>query len=90
MIQFAKILSLIKGFKGMLEPGFKEMTITHDCAAAPDAAWKKPTTVTLTVITMAGLLFAMFWPIVHCHPDACQTYFHKEPLPPSLVSLRHQ
>ncbi|XP_030259501.1 interleukin-20 receptor subunit beta [Sparus aurata] len=52
----------------------------------PDAAWKKPTTVTLTVITMAGLLFAVFWSIVHCRPDACQTYFHKEPLPHPLKS----
>ncbi|XP_040911746.1 cytokine receptor family member B16 isoform X2 [Toxotes jaculatrix] len=50
----------------------------------PVAAWKKPTTVTVTVIIMAGVLFAVFWSIVHCHPDTCQTYFHKEPLPRSL------
>ncbi|XP_051809152.1 cytokine receptor family member B16 [Acanthochromis polyacanthus] len=48
------------------------------------AAWKRPTTVTVTVIVMAGLLFALFWSVVHCRPDACQTYFHKEPLPQSL------
>ncbi|XP_029309107.1 interleukin-20 receptor subunit beta [Cottoperca gobio] len=50
----------------------------------PDAAWKKPTAVTVTVIAMAGFVFAVFWSVVHCRPDACQTYFHKEPLPPSL------
>ncbi|KAM9349499.1 interleukin-20 receptor subunit beta [Symphorus nematophorus] len=50
----------------------------------PDPAWKRPTTVTVTVIIMAGLLFAVFWSVVHCRPDACQTYFHKEPLPPAL------
>ncbi|XP_070774776.1 interleukin-20 receptor subunit beta [Enoplosus armatus] len=52
----------------------------------PDAAWKRPTTVTVTVIVMAGLLFAVFWSVVHCSPDACKTYFHKEPLPHSLKS----
>ncbi|KAM8728139.1 interleukin-20 receptor subunit beta [Acanthopagrus schlegelii] len=56
---------------------------------APDAAWKKPTTVTLTVITMAGLLFAVFWSVVHCRPDACQTYFKKEPLPRTLQPDRN-
>ncbi|XP_059201267.1 cytokine receptor family member B16 [Centropristis striata] len=48
------------------------------------AAWKKPTTVTLTVIITAGLLFAVFWSVVHCRPQVCQTYFQKEPLPHSL------
>uniref|UniRef100_A0A3P8S0C6 Fibronectin type-III domain-containing protein n=1 Tax=Amphiprion percula TaxID=161767 RepID=A0A3P8S0C6_AMPPE len=50
------------------------------------AAWKRPTTVIVIVIVivMAGLLFALFWSVVHCRPDACQTYFHKEPLPQSL------
>ncbi|KAM6989470.1 interleukin-20 receptor subunit beta isoform 2-T2 [Tautogolabrus adspersus] len=52
----------------------------------PDAAWKKPTTVTVTVIIMAGLLFAVFWSVVHCRADACQSYFHKDPLPQSLRS----
>ncbi|XP_018530476.1 cytokine receptor family member B16 isoform X2 [Lates calcarifer] len=50
----------------------------------PDAAWKRPTTVTVTVIIMAGLLFAVFWSIIHCRPDTCQKYFHKETLPQSL------
>ncbi|TMS09877.1 Interleukin-20 receptor subunit beta [Larimichthys crocea] len=50
----------------------------------PDAAWKKPTTVTVTVIFVAALLFSVFWSFIHCRPDACQTYFHKEPLPHSL------
>ncbi|XP_037643387.1 cytokine receptor family member B16 [Sebastes umbrosus] len=49
-----------------------------------DGAWKKPTTVTVTVIAMAGLLFAVFWSVVHCRPRACRAYFHKEPLPHSL------
>ncbi|XP_073347827.1 interleukin-20 receptor subunit beta [Pagrus major] len=52
----------------------------------PDAAWKRPTTVTVTVIIMAGLLFAVFWSVVHCRPNTCQTYFHKEPLPRPLQS----
>ncbi|KAI3374548.1 hypothetical protein L3Q82_021115 [Scortum barcoo] len=46
-----------------------------------DAAWKRPTTVTVTIIITAGLLFAVFWSVVHCHPQACKTYFHKEQLP---------
>ncbi|XP_070700904.1 interleukin-20 receptor subunit beta [Pempheris klunzingeri] len=50
----------------------------------PDVAWKKPTTVTVTVIVMAGLLFAAFWSTVRCPADACQAYFRKEPLPHSL------
>ncbi|XP_070830037.1 interleukin-20 receptor subunit beta [Chaetodon trifascialis] len=50
----------------------------------PDAAWRRPTTVTVTVLITAGLLFAVFWFIVHCHPHACRTYFHKEPMPHSL------
>ncbi|XP_034410766.1 cytokine receptor family member B16 isoform X3 [Cyclopterus lumpus] len=50
----------------------------------PDGAWKRPTTVGVTVIAMAALLFAVFWSVVHCRPHACQSYFHKEPLPRSL------
>ncbi|CAJ1073057.1 cytokine receptor family member B16 [Xyrichtys novacula] len=52
----------------------------------PDAAWKAPTTVTATVIITAGVLFAVFWSIVHCRSDACQAYFRKEQLPRSLKS----
>uniref|UniRef100_A0A3Q1HK77 Fibronectin type-III domain-containing protein n=1 Tax=Acanthochromis polyacanthus TaxID=80966 RepID=A0A3Q1HK77_9TELE len=61
-------------------------TLLQGQRRARSAAWKRPTTVTVTVIVMAGLLFALFWSVVHCRPDACQTYFHKEPLPQSLVS----
>lgn len=50
----------------------------------PDATWKSPTTATATVIIMAGLLFAVFWFIAHCRPEACQKYFQKEPLPRPL------
>ncbi|XP_069367562.1 interleukin-20 receptor subunit beta isoform X2 [Paralichthys olivaceus] len=50
----------------------------------PEATWTSPTTVTVTVIVMAGLLVAVFWSIVHWRPNFCQTYFHKEPLPDSL------
>ncbi|XP_060940468.1 cytokine receptor family member B16 [Limanda limanda] len=53
----------------------------------PDAAWRSPTTVTVSVIIMAGLLFAVFCSIVHWRPDVCQTYFHKEPLPDSLQDV---
>ncbi|XP_078121251.1 interleukin-20 receptor subunit beta [Sander vitreus] len=58
----------------------------------PDAAWTKPTTVTVTVIVTAGLLFAVFWSLLRCRPDVCQTYFRKEPLPHSLTAdwdIRH-
>lgn len=60
--------------------------LTSDSAPGPDVVWKTPTTVTATVLLMAGLLFAVFWSIVHCRPDQCQTYFQKEQLPHSLVS----
>ncbi|XP_075954404.1 interleukin-20 receptor subunit beta [Anarhichas minor] len=53
-------------------------------AGRPDAAWKRTTTVTVTVVVMAALLFAVFWSAVHCRPHGCQTYLHKEPLPRSL------
>lgn len=62
------------------------MVDDDDSPAGPDAAWKRPTTVTVTVVITAGLLFAVFWSVVHCRPDACKTYLHKEPLPHSLVS----
>lgn len=55
--------------------------------SGPDAAWRWPTTVTVTAVIMAGLLAAVFRSMVHCSPDAGRTYFHKEPLPRSLVSL---
>ncbi|XP_047223762.1 cytokine receptor family member B16 [Girardinichthys multiradiatus] len=60
-------------------------------------AWKEPTTVTLTVIIMLGLLIGLFWSIVHCRPGSCQKYFQKEPLPLSLkgnfdlqITINHQ
>ncbi|XP_030607854.1 interleukin-20 receptor subunit beta [Archocentrus centrarchus] len=46
--------------------------------------WKTPTTLTATVIVTAGLLFALFWSIVHCRPESCKKYFQKDPLPQSL------
>ncbi|XP_042354134.1 cytokine receptor family member B16 [Plectropomus leopardus] len=52
--------------------------------AGPDGAWKKPTAVTVTVVIMATLLFAVFWSVVHCRPDVCLTFVHKEPVPHSL------
>ncbi|XP_026230680.1 cytokine receptor family member B16 isoform X2 [Anabas testudineus] len=57
-------------------------------APGPDVVWKTPTTVTATVLLMAGLLFAVFWSIVHCRPDQCQTYFQKEQLPHSLEHVQ--
>ncbi|XP_062260602.1 cytokine receptor family member B16 isoform X2 [Platichthys flesus] len=53
----------------------------------PDATWRSPTTVTVTAIIMAGLLFAVFWFIVHWRPNICQTCFHKAPLPDSLQDV---
>ncbi|KAM3866125.1 interleukin-20 receptor subunit beta [Diretmus argenteus] len=57
--------------------------------SGPEASWKTPTTVAaVTVFSMAGFLFAVFWSIVHYKPAACKAFFQKEPLPRSLV--RHQ
>ncbi|XP_041805780.1 cytokine receptor family member B16 isoform X2 [Chelmon rostratus] len=50
----------------------------------PDAAWRRPTTVTVTVLIAAALLYAVSWSVLHCRPHACPTYFHKEPMPHSL------
>ncbi|XP_035797952.2 cytokine receptor family member B16 isoform X2 [Amphiprion ocellaris] len=71
----------------VLDSGLHSSSTDTRCVSITGAAaWKRPTTVTVTVIVivMAGLLFALFWSVVHCRPDACQTYFHKEPLPQSL------
>ncbi|XP_008294043.1 interleukin-20 receptor subunit beta [Stegastes partitus] len=69
----------------VLDSGLHSSSTDARCVSITGAVpWKKPTTVTVTVIVMAGLLFAVFWSVVHCRPDACQTYFHKEPLPQSL------
>ncbi|XP_078144111.1 interleukin-20 receptor subunit beta isoform X2 [Centroberyx gerrardi] len=47
----------------------------------PDPVWNWPITVTVTVCAMAGFLFVVFWSVAHCNPEACQAYFHKDPLP---------
>ncbi|XP_029930642.1 interleukin-20 receptor subunit beta [Myripristis murdjan] len=52
--------------------------------AGPASSWKKVTTVIVTVFVMAGLLSVVFWSVVQCNTDACQTYFRKETLPSSL------
>lgn len=54
----------------------------------PDAAWKRPTTVSVTVVVMAGLLFVVFWSVVHCHAHACHKFFQKKPLPSVLEDDR--
>ncbi|XP_072219556.1 interleukin-20 receptor subunit beta [Leuresthes tenuis] len=71
----------------VLHSGLRSSSTAPRCVSltGPDAAaWKAPTTVTVTAVVMLGLLFALFWSIVHCRPDSCQSYFHKEPLPQSL------
>ncbi|KAM4552435.1 interleukin-20 receptor subunit beta isoform 2-T2 [Odontesthes bonariensis] len=71
----------------VLHSGLRSSSTEPRCVSitGPDAAaWKTPTTVTVTAVVMLGLLFALFWSIVHCRPDSCQSYFHKEPLPQSL------
>ncbi|XP_071347612.1 interleukin-20 receptor subunit beta isoform X1 [Trachinotus anak] len=70
----------------ILQPHLQSGSTDPHCVSVtgPDAVWKKPTTAAVTVIIMAALLFAVFWSVVHCRHDACQTYFHKEPLPRSL------
>lgn len=58
-----------------------------DSSADPGApVWKMLTTLTATVVIMAGLLFALFWSVVHCRPESCKKYFQKKPLPQALVS----
>ncbi|XP_067109863.1 cytokine receptor family member B16 [Osmerus mordax] len=47
------------------------------------APWLKPTTAIAAVILVC-LLFALFGSVVHCNPEDCQAYFHKEPMPASL------
>lgn len=56
-----------------------------DVPAGPDAGWRSPTALTLTVIVTAGVLFAVLWSVIHCRRNGCQEFFHKEPLPNSLV-----
>ncbi|CAI5678255.1 unnamed protein product [Oreochromis niloticus] len=71
----------------VLHSGFRSNSTDTQCVSIidPDApAWKTPTTLTVTVIITAGLLFVLFWSIVHCRPETCKTHFHKEPLPQSL------
>ncbi|KAK5860467.1 hypothetical protein PBY51_021942 [Eleginops maclovinus] len=50
----------------------------------PDAPWRKPTAVSLSVVFTAGFLLAVFWCVAHCRPDRCKTFFRKEPLPHTL------
>ncbi|XP_034039658.1 cytokine receptor family member B16 [Thalassophryne amazonica] len=73
--------------KLVVDPQLQSSSTDMRCitVSGPGATWKKSTAVTVTVIVMAGLLFAMFWSVVHCRPDSCQAYFRKEPLPRSLV-----
>ncbi|XP_028328635.1 interleukin-20 receptor subunit beta isoform X2 [Gouania willdenowi] len=47
-------------------------------------AWRRPTTVAMTVIFTGGLLFALFGLLVHCQLDDFQACFQKEPLPTPL------
>lgn len=50
----------------------------------PGDSWKKPTTVALTVLILAGFLCTFFWFLSHCKLQNCHKYFKKEALPPSL------
>ncbi|XP_028283209.1 interleukin-20 receptor subunit beta [Parambassis ranga] len=71
----------------VLDAQLKSSNTDTQCVTitGPDAAtWRRPTTLTLTVVITAGLLFAVFWSVIHCRPDVCQTFFHKELLPGSL------
>ncbi|KAM9322159.1 interleukin-20 receptor subunit beta [Pholidichthys leucotaenia] len=71
----------------VLVTGQRSPTTAARCVSitGPDsAAWKTPTALSLTLIITAGLLFAVFWSVVHCRPHACKKYFQKEPLPQSL------
>uniref|UniRef100_A0A3B3C2X5 Fibronectin type-III domain-containing protein n=1 Tax=Oryzias melastigma TaxID=30732 RepID=A0A3B3C2X5_ORYME len=53
--------------------------------AGPEAAaWRTPTTVTVTVIVMLGLLFAVFWSVVHCRLGSCKNFFKKEEQPQAI------
>lgn len=64
-------------------------TFSPDVPAGPDAAWRSTTAVAMTVVIMLTLLVAVSCSVVRCRPDACRSYFQKEPLPRSLVSPHH-
>ncbi|KAG7232264.1 hypothetical protein INR49_009333 [Caranx melampygus] len=70
----------------VLRPALQSDSTNTQCVSftAPDVRWKKPTTVTVTVLIMAALLSTVFWSISHRCPAACQRYFYKEPLPDAL------
>ncbi|KAM3605164.1 uncharacterized protein V6R79_021606 [Siganus canaliculatus] len=70
----------------VVAPGLHSNSSDTQCVAltAPDASWRMPTTVVLTVAVVTGLLFAVFWAVVHCRLGGCQSFFQKEALPRSL------
>ncbi|KAM9459765.1 interleukin-20 receptor subunit beta isoform 3-T6 [Salvelinus alpinus] len=51
----------------------------------PGPTWLKPTTVTVIVVILAGLVFFLSWSVTHCSPEACYAYFRKEPQPTALL-----
>uniref|UniRef100_A0A3B3HK13 Cytokine receptor family member B16 n=1 Tax=Oryzias latipes TaxID=8090 RepID=A0A3B3HK13_ORYLA len=71
----------------MLYSGVRSSSTRPHCVlvTGPEiAAWRTPTTVTVTLIIMLGLLFAVFWSVIHCRPGSCKNFLKKKSLPDSL------
>nr|XP_057922271.1 cytokine receptor family member B16 isoform X2 [Doryrhamphus excisus]XP_057922272.1 cytokine receptor family member B16 isoform X2 [Doryrhamphus excisus] len=74
----------------VLEPRIQSGSTEIHCVPIKGAPvpWKSPTTVVVTLLVMASVLFAVFWALIHCHLRAnCQCLHkevHKEALPRSL------
>ncbi|KAF6720433.1 Interleukin-20 receptor subunit beta [Oryzias melastigma] len=71
----------------MLHSGGRSNSTRPHCVlvTGPEAAaWRTPTTVTVTVIVMLGLLFAVFWSVVHCRLGSCKNFFKKEEQPQAI------
>uniref|UniRef100_A0A3P9MJS9 Fibronectin type-III domain-containing protein n=1 Tax=Oryzias latipes TaxID=8090 RepID=A0A3P9MJS9_ORYLA len=71
----------------MLYSGVRSSSTRPHCVlvTGPEIlAWRTPTTVTVTLIIMLGLLFAVFWSVIHCRPGSCKNFLRKKSLPDSL------
>ncbi|KAJ8011443.1 hypothetical protein DPEC_G00058270 [Dallia pectoralis] len=50
----------------------------------PGTTWIKPTTVTVIVLILAGLVLVLSWSLTTCNPESCRVYLRKEQLPSAL------
>ncbi|KAL0966582.1 hypothetical protein UPYG_G00297080 [Umbra pygmaea] len=56
--------------------------------AGPEAAWLKPTTVTVVMVILVGLVLVLSWSVTHCNTEEYKNYFRKEPQPNALSFVR--